>query len=154
MAAGLQIYTVESMPFAENTYVVHRPGRTDALVIDPGLEPDLIFEVLRDNGLTVAAVLNTHGHADHIAGNEAMKAAYPDAPLLIGTNDAPLLPAAALTLSPPFGTALVSPPAARLVNEGDVVEAAGLRLEVLDVPGPSPGHVVFLLRDDPPVLFG
>jgi glyoxylase-like metal-dependent hydrolase (beta-lactamase superfamily II) len=40
------------------------------------------------------------------------------------------------------------------VNEGDVVEAAGIRLEVLDVPGHSPGHVVFVVRDTPCQVFG
>src|SRR4051794_38518627 len=91
MAERLQIRTIESMPFAENTYVVHLPGRKDALVIDPGLEPELILDYLREEGLTPAAVLNTHGHADHIGGNAALKAAFPEAPLVIGTGDAPLL---------------------------------------------------------------
>ena len=37
----LQIQTIVSQPFEENTYVVWQPPRSDALVIDPGLEPDL-----------------------------------------------------------------------------------------------------------------
>src|SRR5205807_8964444 len=37
---------------------------------------------------------------------------------------------------------------------GDVVEAAGITLEVLDLPGHSPGHVVFVYRDEPPLVFG
>jgi glyoxylase-like metal-dependent hydrolase (beta-lactamase superfamily II) len=40
------------------------------------------------------------------------------------------------------------------VRELDVIEAAGFRFEVRDVPGHSPGHVAFLLRGDPPVVFG
>src|SRR5262249_34122073 len=47
-----------------------------------------------------------------------------------------------------------SPAADRTVKEGDVVEAAGIRLEVLDVPGHSPGHVVFLVRGEPCRVFG
>jgi hydroxyacylglutathione hydrolase len=154
MAERLQIRTIESMPFAENTYVVHLPARQDALVIDPGLEPELILDYLREEGLTPAAVLNTHGHADHIGGNAALKAAFPQAPLVIGTGDAPLLTDSDANLSAPFGMPVTSPPADRLVNEGEVIEAAGVRLEVLDIPGHSPGHVVFVYRDDPPVVFG
>ena len=86
----LQIHTIVSMPFAENTYVVWQPERRDVLVIDPGLEPELILDFLNEQGLTPAAILNTHGHADHIGGNAAMKEAFPQAPLLIGVNDAPL----------------------------------------------------------------
>lgn len=154
MAAHLQIRTIESMPFAENTYLVWLTPRKEGLVIDPGLEPDLVLDALRDQGLTAAAILNTHGHGDHIGGNAALKAAFPQAPLIIGVNEAPLLTDADANLSAPFGQPITSPPADRLVREGDVVEAAGIRLEVLDVPGHSPGHVVFVYRDSPCIVFG
>src|SRR5438552_8289089 len=144
MAEPLEIHTIVSMPFAENTYVVWRTGRQDVVVIDPGLEPDLILEFLREQGLKPALLLNTHGHADHIAGNEVLKEMYPEAPLVIGAGDAPLLSDANLNLSAPFGMPVTSPGADRLVREGEVVEAAGLRFEVLDIPGHSPGHVVYL----------
>ncbi|HEY1381572.1 MAG TPA: MBL fold metallo-hydrolase [Gemmataceae bacterium] len=148
----VRIAVVESMPFAENTYVVWRPDRADAVVIDPGFEPDAVLDVLRENGLTAAVILNTHGHVDHIAGNEALKAAFPAAPLVIGGGDAAMLTDPMLNLSGLAGAAVTSPPADRTVREGDVVEAAGLRLEVLDIPGHSPGHVAFVVRDRPQVV--
>jgi hydroxyacylglutathione hydrolase len=154
MPTLLRIRTIESMPFAENSYVVWLPHRTDALVVDPGLEPELIVDFLRAEGLTPAAILNTHGHGDHIGGNAALKTAFPQAPLIIGVNEAPLLTDANANLSAPFGLPITSPPADTLVREGDVVEAAGIRLEVLDVPGHSPGHVVFVYRDSPSLVFG
>jgi glyoxylase-like metal-dependent hydrolase (beta-lactamase superfamily II) len=154
MPAPLQIQTIESMPFAENTYVVWLTDRKDALVIDPGLEPELILDFLRDQALTPAAILNTHGHGDHIGGNAALKAAFPNAPLIIGANEVVLLTDANANLSAPFGSPITSPPADQLVREGDLVEAAGIRLEVLDVPGHSPGHVVFVYRDAPCLVFG
>ncbi len=150
----LQIHTIVSMPFAENTYVAWQPGRSDALVIDPGLEPDAILDFLREQGLTPAALLNTHGHADHIGGNAALKAAFPEVPLLIGVNDAPLLTDAEANLSAPFGMPITSPPADAVLREGDVIDYAGIRLEVLDIPGHSPGHVVFAYRDEPVLVFG
>jgi glyoxylase-like metal-dependent hydrolase (beta-lactamase superfamily II) len=154
MSQPLQIHTIVSLPFEENTYVVWRPDRSDALVIDPGLEPESIIEFLRERQLRPAAILNTHGHADHIGGNEALKAAYPDAPLVIGHAEAPLLTDADLNLSAPFGMPIVSPPADRLVREGEVLDLAGVRLEVLEVPGHSPGHVVFVHRAAPAIVFG
>jgi glyoxylase-like metal-dependent hydrolase (beta-lactamase superfamily II) len=154
MPESMHIHTVVSAPFEENTYVVWLAGRKEALVIDPGLEPELILDFLRAEGLVVAALLNTHGHADHIGGNEALKDAFPDAPLIIGVNDAPMLRDANANLSAPFGLPITSPPANQVVREGDFVEAAGIRLEVLDVPGHSPGHVVFVYRDTPVKVFG
>jgi glyoxylase-like metal-dependent hydrolase (beta-lactamase superfamily II) len=149
----LQVHTIVSSPFEENTYVVWLPESKEALVIDPGLEPDLILDFLREQELTPAAILNTHGHADHIGGNESLKQAFPSAPLIIGVNEASLLSDANANLSAPFGLPIVSPSADRLVKEGEVLDLAGIRLEVLDVPGHSPGHVAFLHRDDPPVIF-
>src|SRR5581483_965508 len=154
MTQAVQIHTIVSMPFQENTYVAWLPGRGDALVIDPGLEPEAILDFLQERQLRPAAVLNTHGHADHIGGNEALKQAYPEAPLLIGANEAHLLTDADANLSAPFGFAIVSPAADRLVREGEELELAGLRLEVREIPGHSPGHVVFVYRSDPPLVFG
>jgi hydroxyacylglutathione hydrolase len=149
-----QIHTIVSMPFEENTYVVWDPPRKGALVIDPGLQPDLILDFLREQGLGVAAILNTHGHADHIGGNADLKAAFPDAPLLIGSGDAPMLADAELNLSAPFGMPVTSPPADQLLREGEIVDVGGMRLEVLEIPGHSPGHIVFVLRGQPCLVFG
>ncbi|HKB00653.1 MAG TPA: MBL fold metallo-hydrolase [Gemmataceae bacterium] len=150
---GLQIQTIVSMPFAENTYVVWRDGSAEALVIDPGTEPDAILSFLSETGLTPAAILNTHGHADHIAGNADLKAAYPDAPLVIGAGDAPFLSNPSLNVSRSFGFDIVSPPADRLVREGDTLLFAGLTLDIREIPGHSPGHIVFVVRDEG-IVFG
>ncbi len=154
MTAPLQLHTIVSMPFVENTYVAWLPGQTECLVVDPGLEPEEILHFLQEHQLTPAAILNTHGHADHIAGNAALKAAYPAAPLLIGAGDAPMLTDALANLSAPFGLAIVSPTADQLVKEGDVLQFAGFTLEVLLIPGHTPGHVVFLCWQPGPLVFG
>lgn len=154
MTASVNIHTIVSLPFAENTYVLWRPGAADALVIDPGLQPDLILDFLAKQDLKPAAILNTHGHADHIGGNAAMKQAFPQAPLVIGINEAHLLTDAEANLSAPFGMPITSPPADRLIKEGEVLEYAGIRLEVLEVPGHSPGHVVFVYRNEPCLVLG
>lgn len=154
MTAELHVRTLVSMPFEENSYVVWRPGSTDCIIIDPGLEPDLILDCLRDEGLTVRAILNTHGHADHIGGNEALKQFAPEAPLLIGAGDASMLTDAEANLSAAFGLPITSPAADRTVKEGDTVEAAGLVFRVLEIPGHSPGHVVYVHEGTPTHVFG
>ena len=132
MNPALEIHAIVSMPFEENTYIVWLPTHREALVIDPGLEPDLILAFLDERDLSVAAILNTHGHADHIGGNEALKNRYPEAPLLIGVNETSLLTDANLNLSAPFGLPIVSPTADRTVQEernarGGGADARGVR---------------------------
>ena len=148
----IQILTIESQPFAENSYLVWRKGSAAAFVIDPGFEPDLIREALSDRGLTLAAIICTHGHVDHIAGNADLKHAYPDAPIYIGTRDAKFLTDPEVNMSAAYGLPVVSPPADKLVNEGDKLTIAGIELEVFDVPGHSPGHVVYLVREMKPQM--
>src|SRR5262245_57160320 len=151
---ALQVHTVVSMPFAENTYLFWRDGRSDAVVVDPGLEPGAILEALEERKLSAAVLLCTHGHSDHIAGNTALKRTFPDAPIIIGEPDAPLFTDPDLNLSSAFGFEVVSPPADQLVREGDVLDLAGIRFEVLDVPGHSPGHVVYVIRETPAIVVG
>jgi len=151
---AIEIQTIVSMPFAENTYVVWKPKSSEAVVIDPGTEPEAILEFLRERELTVAAILNTHGHADHIAGNADLKAAFPNAPLIIGSGEAELLTNPQLNVSRSFGFDVTSPPADQLVREGDTLSFAGLTLDILEIPGHSPGHVVFVVRDEQTVFGG
>lgn len=153
--SGYTIEPIESAPFAQISYVVWLKGRNEALVIDPGFDPEAILAVLSRENLKVVAILNTHGHADHIAGNAAMKQAFPDAPLVIGRNDARLLEDSRANLSAPFGLALTSPAADRLLDQGERFEAAGLAFEIREIPGHSPGSVVFVCDQfDPPFVFG
>jgi glyoxylase-like metal-dependent hydrolase (beta-lactamase superfamily II) len=149
---AVQIFTIESHPFAENSYLVWKDGSAEAFVIDPGFEPELIREALDERGLTPVALVCTHGHCDHIAGNAALKQAYPDLPLIIGAADAPLLTDTVKNMGALFGLEVVSPPADRTVTEGEVLTVAGISMEVFDVPGHSPGHVVYVLRDTKPTL--
>jgi glyoxylase-like metal-dependent hydrolase (beta-lactamase superfamily II) len=119
------------------------------------LEPDKILDELAANELEPAAILLTHGHADHIGGNAALRQRWPDCPIVIGRGDAPKLTDAGLNLSAGFGVELISPPADVLLDEGDTYCAAGFDLDVREIPGHSIGHVVFIWRGQhPSVVFG
>lgn len=149
---AVQILTIESQPFAENSYLVWDDRGTEAFVIDPGFEPELIQQALDERQLALAAIVCTHGHCDHMAGNAALKRANPTAPIIIGAGDAEMLTDPMKNLGAFFGFDVVSPPADRVVNEGDALTVAGITMDVYHVPGHSPGHVVFVLRDTQPTL--
>lgn len=151
----LRLRVVVSQMFAENAYIAHLDARKDCLVVDPGLDPDPIVQYLDQQALTPAILLNTHGHVDHIAGNQAIKDRWPDCPLVIGAGDADKLLDPQGNLSGLFGMGLVSPPADQTLEEGDQVEAAGFKLDVLDTPGHSSGHIVFVWKQrEPYLVFG
>ena len=85
---NLNIESIESQLFAENTYIVSKEGQAECMVIDPGFQAEELIAYLKRESLNPVAILNTHGHSDHIAGNEAMKGEWPTIPLLIGKGDA------------------------------------------------------------------
>jgi hydroxyacylglutathione hydrolase len=146
---------IESAPFGENTYVLSRRGGSDCLVFDPGFEPDAVIDSIVEHGLAPVAILLTHGHSDHIAGNAALRARWPALPILIGRDDAPKLTDPAGNLSGAFGLALVSPPADHVLADGDTLALAGFAITVVAIPGHSCGHVVFRLDDTSPrLVFG
>ena len=152
---SVQIVTIESAPFAENSYVLWQDGSSTAIVIDPGFEPEVILDVLTERELTLAAILCTHGHVDHIAGNATLKQHYPSAPIIIGHGDAPMLTDPMLNLSGVFGFDIVSPPADQTVRDGEQLALAGLTWLVREIPGHSPGHVVYILQEvTPPWVLG
>ena len=153
-AARLRIETVVSTPFEENGFLVFREGDRACLVIDPGLEPEAFIEQIEALSLEPVAILNTHGHSDHIGGNAAVKARWPEARVIIGRGDARKLTDAWENLSAHFGASIVSPAADQTVSDGDIVELAGVRLMVREIPGHTTGHVVYICaEEEPPVVF-
>jgi len=75
----LQLESFVFNPFAENTYVLY--GETkECVIIDPGCynqaEENQLFGFIGSHQLKPLMVINTHGHVDHIIGNEAVKNRY------------------------------------------------------------------------------
>src|SRR5262249_20211940 len=137
IALQYTIELIESAPFGQNSYVAWIDGRDDAIVVDPGFDPRSIIQRLQSRGKELAAILAPHGRANHSAGNAALKEAYQHAPLIIGRNEARLLSDAEINLSGPFGIPITSPPADRLVDDRETLEAAGFHFEVREIPGHS-----------------
>ena len=143
-----QIQRFISRQFDQNAYVVRASESRTVVVIDPGFDTAGLLSHLKLEGLAVEAILLTHGHVDHIAGVAAVRAAYPSAPILIGARDAAMLTDAKLNLSAAFGVPITAPAADQFVRHGEELAFAGLTLGVRDLPGHSPGHVVFVMDGD------
>jgi glyoxylase-like metal-dependent hydrolase (beta-lactamase superfamily II) len=118
-----------------------------ALVIDPGGGASVIISRLESEGLEPVLIVNTHGHADHIAANAALRKRYPDAKIAVGRLDAKALTSILRNMSVFVARPVRSPRADRLLDDGDVVEFARWRFRVLHTPGHTPGGVCLFTED-------
>lgn len=137
-------------PVRQNCQILYDADTLRGVVIDPGGDVPEILSRLEALGVGVDAILLTHGHLDHAGGADELRAALPPAPAgpvqVIGPDRRDLFlletlaaQAASWGLS---GMRDVTPD--RFLEEGETLEVAGCRLEVLHVPGHTPGHLVFV----------
>ena len=112
---------------------------TDALIVDPGQDADLIVSFLSDRGLAPQAILFTHGHFDHIGGLPGLLAKYPNLPVYAHPSDGPMFGHPMNQMPPEY------PRVAKPANLRDIREAPaafpGFAFQVLETPGHTPGSV-------------
>lgn len=127
-------------PLQVNCFLVACPRTRDALVIDPGDEPERILRLAEQVGFQIRKVVNTHGHFDHVGGNQTL-VSVSGAQLSIHADDLRLLRNAE-THARAYGLqTTASPPPDRLLQEGDCIEVGTLSFRVVHVPGHSPGGI-------------
>ena len=126
-----------------NCYIVFCEQTLQAAVIDPGGSEETILYEVNNANLKVEYIINTHGHADHIAANDAIKKAT-GAQVLIHHEDANMLTNAQLNLSMYIGDGIVCQPAYRLLNAGDMITFGSISFKVLHTPGHTPGGICLL----------
>ena len=135
--------------YQTNCYVLRGSDEAaQCLILDPGLGVEELTEFLDEGKITPVAVALTHGHIDHIAGIGALRRRYPDIEILIHRLDADMLSKPAANLSTLMGCAFSAEPADVLLDDGTWIERAGVRLQVLHVPGHSPGGICLYSSDE------
>ena len=118
------------------------PGRVDAILIDPGSEPESIRAEL--GAKKVAAILLTHGHWDHTG---ALKD-FPGVPIYIHELDAPMLSVSRFSAGGYHRQLEERPAPTDFVTEGQILKIAGLTLQVIHTPGHTPGGVCYIAGSD------
>ena len=141
--SALEVVAIPNGTFAQNCYLVHPRGSSDAAIVDPGEESDRILAEASRRGLRLTAIWLTHAHIDHVMGIAAIKAAT-GAPIALHPADRPLYDNAP-TQGRWFGLQIAPLPVPEVeLRHGDVLTLGDVTLEVRHVPGHSPGHVVFV----------
>ena len=138
----LTIQSFAVMPFDENCYVVS-DETGEGVVIDPGGMAKQILSYIREAKLSIKAVLDTHGHCDHIGANDEIRDET-GAPLYIHKEDAAMISDMKLNLSAFMGFQVISRPAEHLLSEGDKISFGQSELEVIHTPGHTTGGVCFV----------
>jgi hydroxyacylglutathione hydrolase len=134
-------------PVQENAYIVRLPNADRAVMIDPGDEADRLIGALEALGIsTVEAILLTHTHFDHV-GAVAPVARATGAPVYCPELETHILADINGHMRLPGFGPFEDYDADETVSGGETLDLAGLQLEVSFVPGHSPGHVAYALKD-------
>ena len=119
-----------------NCYIVGDESTKEVFIIDPGGDYERIKKEIDENGLKPLAVINTHGHGDHIAADGEF-----DLPIWIHPIDAEFLNDPSMNLSYQFGDSLRIKKASRLLEDKDILNIGKYTLEIIHTPGHSPGSI-------------
>ncbi len=141
------ILSLEVGPLGTNCYIVACAKTKKAAIIDPGGNGPDILKTLENKGWQAEAIINTHGHWDHIMANSFLKE-HTGAELLIHKEDASFLKEGSRSGAFLFGGDGNGGSPDRLLKDGDEIKIGELILKVLHTPGHSPGGIALLMGDE------
>lgn len=126
---------LQALPAFDDNYIWMLSDARDAWVIDPG-QASVVEQALIHQGLSLAGMLITHHHGDHVGGVAQLLAAYPHAVIHAPRN-------------PRYDFAH------QVVEQGDTVTVLGCPFEVMEIPGHTLDHVAYVAQPQgqAPLLF-
>lgn len=131
----MQVLAITGGSLYTNCYMAWGEG-DKCVLIDPGFDGDQILEQVRLQGKQVEAILLTHGHFDHVGGVKA-----------IATETGCKVYIHKLDMALPQRLTLGTVPYTDNYEEGDILNLAGLTIQVVHTPGHTPGGVCLLSGD-------
>jgi glyoxylase-like metal-dependent hydrolase (beta-lactamase superfamily II) len=129
-----------------NCYIIADEETKEAAIIDPSAEGEEILKVIKDNNLKVKYIINTHGHMDHIGANAKIKE-ITGAKILIHEDDRNLLTSPIKNLAIFWGRMTKSPPADKLLKDGEIISLGNLKIKVIHTPGHTRGSICLLVEN-------
>lgn len=154
----LKIAKFEFSLFGINTYTVYDPKEGKCVIVDPGMinteEENAIINFIERNNLTVTHIINTHLHVDHAVGVSFAKKRF-GVPVL-GHKDDEFLGKRLQMQADAFGIMekIEDVSIDTYLKEGDIIKVGSGKLEVLHVPGHSPGSIALYDKEDDFVITG
>jgi hydroxyacylglutathione hydrolase len=127
-------------PMQANCYILASGDNAPAIIIDPGSQVRKIRQVLDKHKLKPAFIINTHGHYDHIGSDDKF-----GVPIYIHRQDLEFLKDSQLNLSKLFALPYQVESAIKALEDKDIIELEDLQLQVIHVPGHTPGGIALRL---------
>jgi hydroxyacylglutathione hydrolase len=149
----MNIETLVLGDFQTNAYIVWTDPDDFCLLIDAPDPADALIDAVRRATLSPKMLLLTHGHIDHIAGADDLRAAFPDMKVCSSAHTAKMLRRPSLNLSLLLGGPRTFQAPQLLVEDGQEIAAGETRLRAISLDGHAPGSLCFLSQTHPPVIF-
>lgn len=130
-----------------NTYLVTNNETKEAFIIDPSFYSEKIEEMIIKNGACLKYILLTHGHFDHIISAPYLRDKY-KATIYASSHEKELLESEELNLSCQKGQLCMTLEADKYLEDGDVLEMAGVKIKAISTPGHTRGGMCFYLPEE------
>ncbi len=143
----MDVETFVVPPLENNVYLVYDGAAKEALLVDTSLSAAKVLPRIRELGLALKFILNTHGHPDHVADNAAI-AKETGAKIGIHEADAYRLERVAKEPRPYFPSPPQASKADLILKEGTVVKAGAVEFRVIHTPGHTEGSSCFYAEQD------
>lgn len=133
---------IKTLPVGQletNCYVVTNESTLECVVIDPGDESNTILDYIESNHLKCTAIMITHGHYDHTGAADAVAEETGATVYMNSRDDARVIESRQLPYRLPDNGINY--------DDGDIIDTAGLRFEIIATPGHTPGGVTIKCED-------
>ncbi|MBB6454265.1 glyoxylase-like metal-dependent hydrolase (beta-lactamase superfamily II) [Salirhabdus euzebyi] len=129
-----------------NCYIIH--DETDAIIIDPGADGNIVGNYLKEMHVHPIAILLTHAHFDHIGAVDELRKEF-NLDVYLHEKEQSWLEDSLLNGSQLFGVTapIKTSPAEKTLEEG-LLTLGKFKMEVCYTPGHSPGSVSFLFKEE------